>query len=129
MSFEKVPEKLFKEITLFYVILCNKYCVQNKMLKQQFRMSFYEFYRGTSEDSKMLAFRECYGHLHELQSLAPNAKMIASTARSTKLTKETILNILLMEKPFEIQESPNMPNVTDIVKCMQKDSDHDSYFE
>ena len=85
--------------------------------------------RGTSEGKKMAAFRECYGHLHELRSLAPNAKMIALTATATKLTKETILNILLMEKPFEIQESPNKPNVTYSVKCIQKDEDHEMYFE
>ena len=77
----------------------------------------------------MSAFRECYGHLHELRSLAPSAKMIALTATATKLTKETILDILLMDKPFEIQESPNKPNVTYIVKCMQKDADHELYFE
>ena len=77
----------------------------------------------------MAAFRKCYGHLHELRSLAPNAKMIALTATVTKLTKDTILNILLMEKPFEIQESPNKPNVTYNVKCIQKDKDHEMYFE
>lgn len=77
----------------------------------------------------MAAFRECYGRLHELRSLAPNAKMIALTATATKLTKETILNILLMEKPFEIQESPNKPNITYIVKCMQKVDEHELYFE
>ena len=82
-----------------------------------------------SEDNKTKAFRECYGHLHELRSLAPNGKMIALTATATKLTKETILNILLMEKPFEVQESPNKPNVTYTVKCMQKDADHELYFE
>ena len=82
-----------------------------------------------SEDNKTKAFRECYGHLHELRSLAPNAKLIALTATATKLTKETILNILLMEKPFEVQESPNKPNVTYIVKCMQQDADHELYFE
>ena len=77
----------------------------------------------------MAAFRECYGRLHELRSLAPNAKMIALTATATNLTKETILNILLMEKPFEVQEGPNKPNVTYIVQCMQKDTDHELYFE
>ena len=77
----------------------------------------------------MTAFRECYGRLHELRSLAPNAKMIALTATATNLTKETILNILLMDKPFEVQEGPNKPNVTYIVQCMQKDTDHDLYFE
>ena len=60
----------------------------------------------------MAAFRECYGQLHELHLLAPNAKMIALTATATKLTKETILNILLMENPFEVQEGPNKANVT-----------------
>ena len=77
----------------------------------------------------MTAFHECYGRLHELRSLAPNAKMIALTATATNLTKETILNILLMDKPFEVQEGPNKPNVTYIVQCMQKDTDHDLYFE
>ena len=38
----------------------------------------------------MAAFRECYGRLHELRLLAPNAEMIALTATATKLTKETI---------------------------------------
>ena len=44
--------------------------------------------RGTSGDNKMAAFRECYGRLHELGSLAPNGKMIAVTATATKLSKE-----------------------------------------
>ena len=34
-----------------------------------------------------------------------------------------------MEKPFEVQEGPNKPNVTYIVQCMQKDTDHELYFE
>ena len=34
-----------------------------------------------------------------------------------------------MEKPFEIQESPNKPNVTYSVKCIQKEEDHEMYFE
>jgi len=33
-----------------------------------------------------------------------------------------------MEKPFEIQESPNKPNITYIVKCMQKVDEHELYF-
>lgn len=75
----------------------------------------------------MATFRECYGRLHELL-LAPNAKMIALTATATKLTKETILNILLTENPFEVQDGPNKPNVTYIVQCTQKDTDHEFYF-
>lgn len=77
----------------------------------------------------MAAFRECYGQLHELRSLAPNAKMIALTATATKVTKETIYNILLMENPVEVQEGPNKSNVTYIVQCMQKDTEHEFYFE
>ena len=77
----------------------------------------------------MMAFRECYGHLHELRSLAPNVRMIALTATATKLTKATILSILIMDKPFEIQESPNKPNVTYVVECIQKEKDHEWYFE
>lgn len=34
-----------------------------------------------------------------------------------------------MEKPFEVQEGPNKPNVTYIVQCMQKDTEHEFYFE
>lgn len=55
--------------------------------------------------------------------------MIALTATATKLTKDTILNVLLMENPYEITESPNKSNVTYSVECMPKDSDHELYFE
>lgn len=34
-----------------------------------------------------------------------------------------------MDKPFEVQEGLNEPNVTYIVQCMQKDTDHDLFFE
>ena len=77
----------------------------------------------------MMVFRECYGRLNELRSLAPNVRMIALTATATKLTKATRLNILLMDKPFEIQESPNKPDVTYVVECIQKEKDHEWYFE
>ena len=77
----------------------------------------------------MMAFRECYGRLHELRSLAPNVRMIALTATATKLTKATILSTLLMGKSLEIQESPNKPNVTYVGECIQKDKDHEWYFE
>ena len=76
----------------------------------------------------MAAFRECYAHLHELRSLAPNVPMIALTATATKLTRETILNVLLMENPFEIKESPNKVNVTFTVECMDRDTELEFYF-
>ena len=54
--------------------------------------------------------------------------MIALTATATKLTKDTILNVLLVENPYEIKESPNKSNVTYSVEYMPKDSDHELYF-
>ena len=54
--------------------------------------------------------------------------MIAPTATATKLTKDTILSVLLMENPYEMKESPNKSNVTYSVEYMPKDSDHELYF-
>ena len=68
----------------------------------------------------MAAFRECYSHLHELRSLAPKVPMIALTATATKLTKDTILNVLFMDDPYE---SLNKLNLTYVVECMSKDTD------
>ena len=51
----------------------------------------------------------------------PNVRMVALTATATKLTKATMLSILLMDKPFEIQESSNKPNVTYVVECIQNE--------
>ena len=76
----------------------------------------------------MAAFRECYSHLHELRSLAPKVPVIALTATATKLTKDTILNVLLMDDPYEIKDSPNKLNLTYVVECMSKDTDLEFYF-
>lgn len=76
----------------------------------------------------MAAFQECYSHLHELRSLAPNVPMIALTATATKLTEDTILNVLLMDDPYEIKDSPNKLNLTYVVECMSKDTDLEFYF-
>ena len=54
--------------------------------------------------------------------------MIALTATATKLTKNTILSVLLMENPYEIKESSNKSNVTYSVEYMPKDSDHELHF-
>ena len=77
----------------------------------------------------MAAFRDCYGKLHELQSLAPNTPMVALTATTTKLTEDTIKNILLMQNPLEIKESPNKVNLTYSVTKMDKDFDLEMYLE
>ena len=60
--------------------------------------------------------------------MAPKVPMIAPTATATKLTKDTILNVLLMDNPDVIKESPNKLNLTYIVECMHKDTDLEFYF-
>ena len=60
--------------------------------------------------------------------MAPEVPIIALTATATKLTKNTILNVLLMDNPYEIKESPNKLNLTYIVECMHKDTDLEFYF-
>ena len=53
--------------------------------------------------------------------------MVALTATATKLTKDTIQNVL-MENPYEITETPNKPNITYVVEYMQKDTEHQLFF-
>ena len=89
---------------------------------------FYKIVRETSQDGKLAAFCECYAHLHGLRSLAPEVPIIALTATATKLTKNTILNVLLMDNPYEIKESPSKLHLTYIVECMHKDTDLEFYF-
>ena len=87
------------------VILCNRFmpCI------------FFLMCRGTSQDNKMAAFRECYSKLYELRSLAPNVPMVALTATATKLTRDTILSLLNMANVVEITESPNKLNVAYVI--------------
>lgn len=54
--------------------------------------------------------------------------MIALTATATALTKDIILNILLMKKPWEIKESPNKLNITYAVEYLAQDADLRDYF-
>ena len=55
--------------------------------------------------------------------------MIALTATATKLTKDTIFNFLLKEKPYENKESSNKLNVTYKVECIDKDTGLEFHFE
>ena len=84
--------------------------------------------RGTSQDNKMAAFRESYGKLYELRSLASDIPVIALTATATPLTRDTIVNILHMEHFVEIKESPNKTNLRYVVHCMDKKAEHEEYF-
>ena len=84
--------------------------------------------RGTSTNNNLLAFRDCYSRLHELRSFAPAVHMIALTATATKTTRETIFDVLLMDNPYVIFESPNKDNIAYVVEYMPKDADLEHYF-
>ena len=84
--------------------------------------------RGTSQDNKMAAFCESYSKLYELRSLAPNVPVVALTAAATKLTRDTVFNLLNMKNAVEIKESPNKLNVAYVVQYMDKDMELEFYF-
>ena len=72
---------------------------------------FTVYFRGTSNNSSMAAFRETFSDLHELRSLAPSVNIMALTATATSATRETIMDVLLMNHPHVIFESPGKPNI------------------
>ena len=84
--------------------------------------------QGTSTNNNLVPFRDCYSRLHELRSLAPAVHMIALTATATKTTRETIFDVLLMDNPCVIFESPNKDNIAYVVEYMPKDVDLEHYF-
>ena len=66
-------------------------------------------------------FHVCYARLHELRSLAPNAKLLALTAAATSETRKAIMEILLMDSSSIIYESPDKPNIANSVFYMSRD--------
>ena len=86
-------------------------------------------FRGLSTTTDKAVFRECYARLHELRSLAPNAKLLALTATATSETRKAIMEILLMDNPFIIYESPDKSNITYSVFYMSRDGSLQKYFE
>jgi superfamily II DNA helicase RecQ len=76
----------------------------------------------------MAAFRDTYSKLHEMRALAPSVKMIALTATSTQHTRKIIMDVLLMENPYIVYESPNKPNIAYSVCYMPKGTSIDKYF-
>lgn len=54
--------------------------------------------------------------------------MVALTVTATKLTRDTILNLLSMENTVEIKESPNKWNVAYVVQYVDKDMELEYYF-
>ena len=78
-------------------------------------------FRGTSNNSSMAACSETFSDLHELRSLAPSANIMALTATATHTTRETIMDVLLMNHPHVIFESPGKPNTAYSVYYIPKD--------
>lgn len=78
------------------------------------------YHRGTSTVAKLAPFRECYGRLNELRSLAPKVPILALTATATKITKCAIIDILGMGAPHIISESPEKPNISYVIKYMER---------
>lgn len=77
----------------------------------------------------MAAFRECYGKLHELRALVPCVKVLALTATATKNTREVIIDVLQMDCPAVVNESPSKPNIIYSVNYMDKDQSIESSFQ
>ena len=69
----------------------------------------------------MAAFRETFSDLHELRSLAPSINIMTLTATATRATRETIMDVLLMNHPHVILESPGKPNIAYSVYYIPKD--------
>ena len=55
--------------------------------------------------------------------------MLALTAIATKSTLNTIVDVLAMENPCFVSESPDKRNMVYIVECMSKDSNFEQYFK
>ena len=64
-----------------------------------------------------------------MRSLAPSVNILALTATATKSTLNTIMDVLAMENPCFVSESPDKQNMVYIVECMSKDSNFEEYFK
>ena len=86
------------------------------------------FFRGKSTTNNLVAFRDCYSRLHELRTLVPSLNIIALSATATTVTRNTIYDVLLMENPFVVTESPNKVNIAYSVTYMSRNADLEYYF-
>ena len=77
----------------------------------------------------MAAFRETFSALHELRSLAPSVNIMALPATATRETRETIMDVLLMDLPHVIFESSGKPNIAYSVYYIPKDRSLGDYFQ
>ena len=70
-------------------------CLTKVLIENTNKLYNLNFFRGTSQDNKMAAFRESYG---KLRSLASDIPVIALTATATHLTGDTIVRTLHHER-------------------------------
>ena len=70
-----------------------------------------------ASNKKKSAFRIWYSRLNELRSLVPQGTpFLALTATATRQTRDQIFEMLEIESPVELIESPNRPNITYVVQ-------------
>lgn len=103
-------------------------CLTKVIIEDTIKVYNLNFFRGTSQDNQMAAFRESYGTLFELRFLASDIPVIALTATATHLTRDTIVSILHMEHFVEIKESPNKTNLRYVGHCRDKKAVHEESF-
>ncbi|KAJ7369718.1 hypothetical protein OS493_037000 [Desmophyllum pertusum] len=78
---------------------------------------------------RITAFRETYSELHESRSLANFVNMLALTATTTSSTRKTITDILMMEKPHVMYESPSKMNIAYSVHYMKNERSVEDHFQ
>lgn len=77
----------------------------------------------------MAPFRQAFSELHELRSLLSSVKMIALTDTATKDTRETFMDVLLMEDPHIVSEKPNKTNIAYFVHYMDEEISLEEHFD
>ena len=63
-----------------------------------------------------------------MRTLAPNVKLLALTATATESTREVIFDVLNIQAPYVVYESPNKGNITNSVTYMPNNIDFEQYF-
>ena len=93
-------------------------CISYKMQCEDFFMLLTRFFLTRGQENtkeKILAFRECFGRLGELRSLAPKSPetpVLALTATATKeVRKDVVKSLGLRKDRVEITISPNRTNI------------------
>lgn len=62
-------------------------------------------------DKRTKAFREKFAHLGDLRSFCPDITYIALTATATRSVQQEVCNLLQMNDPVIIRESPEKKHI------------------